>query len=177
MYHRYLVNDNIVITNKLGCWREILGPMSRDWPVFPGTNNSPNNCLCYFFVISSYHWGEYRARNAQFEGIWIYFKCMPNTFLKEALSSARRDELSFVASNLFVIVSLYCLEIFVSCKSHKNYNFVGVFVVSLSYICRGGPVNRKSPSTVLTAFNNTGHRTFICNYQYIFLFTVKPKVG
>ena len=30
--------------------------------------------------------------------------------------------------------------------------------MSLSYIWRGGPVSRKSPSTFLTAYNNTSHR-------------------
>ena len=33
-------------------------------------------------------------------------------------------------------------------------NYVGIFVVSLSYIWRGGPLSQNSPSTVLTAYNN-----------------------
>ena len=40
-------------------------------------------------------WDEYRARNAQIECICIHFKCMSNTFLKQALSSAQGDELMF----------------------------------------------------------------------------------
>ena len=63
----------------------------------PGTKYRPNNFLCFFvFVISSYRWDDYRARNAQMKCICMHFKCMPNAFLKQALSSAQRGELMFV---------------------------------------------------------------------------------
>ena len=43
--------------------------------------------------------------------------------------------------------------------------------MSLSNVWRGDPVNRKSPATVLTAYNNIGHRIFICNSMCVFLFS------
>ena len=57
------------------------------------------------------------------------------------------------------------VNIISSCKFHilKNSNLVRIFFVSLSYIWRDRPANRKSPSTVLTAYNSTGNRTFMCN--------------
>ena len=92
---------------------------------------------------------------------------MSNTFRKQAMSTAQRGELIFV-SNVFVIVKLFhCIVCKYSSnvkkKKSKKSNSVEIVVVSLFYLWRGGPVERKSPSTVMTAYNNTGLRIFICN--------------
>ena len=42
----------------------------------------------------------YRTRNAQMECICMHFKCMSYTFLKQALSSAQRGDLTGVSNYL-----------------------------------------------------------------------------
>ena len=46
----------------------------------------------------------------------------------------------------------------------------------LSSILSGGPVNRKSPSTVLMAYNNTGHRILYV-IQIIVYFWIEKLIG
>ena len=53
-------------------------------------------------------------------------------------------------------------------RGYKNSNSVGIFIVSLSYIWRGGLEYRKPPSTILPAYNNASHRIFMCNTNSIY---------
>ena len=70
----------------------------------------------------------------------------------------------FFVSDVFAIVKLFhCIVCKYSSHVKPIKSFVEIFVVTLSYIGRGGPVNRKSPSTVLTTYTNTDHRIFMCN--------------
>ena len=79
----------------------------------------------FFFVISSYRLGDYRARNAQTECICMYFKCMSNTFLKQALSSARRGELIFWCQMYLWLLNRF-IVLFVNNHSMSNSNSVGI---------------------------------------------------